>query len=107
MIKKFFHPSLLLLFLDPGSDIRDPGWEKIRIRNTASNNRHFRVFPNNSVLTPRKLPLHLTQISKYFSFNTLSIVHSKVGQNQPIQIHKTGSIVEQIFFIKKLCNNSA
>ncbi len=26
---KFFQPSLLLLFLDPG---RDPGWEKIRIR---------------------------------------------------------------------------
>jgi hypothetical protein len=35
----FFHPSLLLLFLDPGSEIRDPGagirdpvWVKIRIR---------------------------------------------------------------------------
>ncbi len=28
-----FHPSLLLLFLDPGSEIRDPGWVKIRIRN--------------------------------------------------------------------------
>ena len=27
-----FHPSLLLLFLDPGSEIRDPGWVKIRIR---------------------------------------------------------------------------
>jgi hypothetical protein len=24
----------LLLFLDPGSEIRDPGWVKIRIRNT-------------------------------------------------------------------------
>jgi hypothetical protein len=24
--------SLLLLFLDPGSEIRDPGWVKIRIR---------------------------------------------------------------------------
>ncbi len=23
--KKFFHPSLLLLFLDPGSEILDPG----------------------------------------------------------------------------------
>ncbi len=23
--KNFFHPSLLLLFLDPGSEIRDPG----------------------------------------------------------------------------------
>jgi hypothetical protein len=31
MTKKFFHPSLLLLFLDPGSEIRDPGWVKIRI----------------------------------------------------------------------------
>ncbi len=28
----FFHPDLLLLFLDPGSGIRDPGWTKIRIR---------------------------------------------------------------------------
>jgi hypothetical protein len=24
----FFHPSLLLRFLDPGSEIRDPGWVK-------------------------------------------------------------------------------
>ncbi len=24
----FFHPSLLLRFLDPGSGIRDPGWVK-------------------------------------------------------------------------------
>jgi hypothetical protein len=28
----FFHPSLLLLFFDLGSEIRDPGWVKIRIR---------------------------------------------------------------------------
>ncbi len=27
-----FHPSSLLLFLDPRSDIRDPGWVKIKIR---------------------------------------------------------------------------
>jgi hypothetical protein len=32
MTKIFFHPSLLLLFLDPGSEIWDPGWIKIRIR---------------------------------------------------------------------------
>jgi hypothetical protein len=32
MTKKIVHPSLLLLFLDPGSEIRDPGWVKIRIR---------------------------------------------------------------------------
>ncbi len=32
MTKFFFHPSLLLLFLDPGSEIRDQGWVKIRIR---------------------------------------------------------------------------
>jgi hypothetical protein len=32
LTKKFFHPCLLLLFLDPGSEIRDPGWVKIRIR---------------------------------------------------------------------------
>ena len=25
LTKKFFHPCLLLLFLDPGSGIRDPG----------------------------------------------------------------------------------
>jgi hypothetical protein len=30
--KNFFHLSLLLLFLDPGFEIRDPGWVKIRIR---------------------------------------------------------------------------
>jgi hypothetical protein len=28
----FFHPSLLLLFLDPRSEIWDPGWVKIGIR---------------------------------------------------------------------------
>ncbi len=28
----FFHPSLLLLFLDPRSGIRDPEWENITIR---------------------------------------------------------------------------
>ncbi len=28
--KIFFHPSLLLLFLDPGSETRDPGYVKIR-----------------------------------------------------------------------------
>jgi hypothetical protein len=28
----FFHPCLLLLSLDPGSEIRDPEWVKIRIR---------------------------------------------------------------------------
>jgi hypothetical protein len=32
MTTNFFHPSLLLLFLDLGSEIRDPGWVKIRIR---------------------------------------------------------------------------
>ncbi len=31
MTTNFFHPSLLLLFLDPGPEIRDPGWVKIRI----------------------------------------------------------------------------
>jgi hypothetical protein len=41
----FFHPSLLLLLLDPGSEIRDPGWVKIRIRDkhpgsaTLNNNK--------------------------------------------------------------------
>jgi hypothetical protein len=25
LTKKFFHPSLFYLFLDPGSEIRDPG----------------------------------------------------------------------------------
>jgi hypothetical protein len=32
MTTNFFHSSLLLLFLDPGSEIRDPGWVKIWIR---------------------------------------------------------------------------
>ncbi len=27
----FFHPSLLLLFLDPGSEVRDPGWIRIHL----------------------------------------------------------------------------
>jgi hypothetical protein len=38
MTTNFFHPSVFLLFLDPGSEIRDPrseirdpGWVKIRI----------------------------------------------------------------------------
>ncbi len=31
MTNNFFHPSLLLLFLEPGSEIRAPGWVKIRI----------------------------------------------------------------------------
>jgi hypothetical protein len=29
LTKKIFHPCLLLLFLDPGSEIRDPVWVKI------------------------------------------------------------------------------
>jgi hypothetical protein len=32
MTKTFLNPSLLLLFLDPESGIRDPGWVKIRIQ---------------------------------------------------------------------------
>jgi hypothetical protein len=32
MTINFFHPSLLLLFLVPGSGIQVPGWIKIRIR---------------------------------------------------------------------------
>jgi hypothetical protein len=28
-----------LLFLDPGSEIRDPGWVKIRIRDPGSTSR--------------------------------------------------------------------
>jgi hypothetical protein len=32
MTTNFFHPSLLLLFLHPGSEIWDQGWVKIRIR---------------------------------------------------------------------------
>ncbi len=39
MTKKFFHPSLLLLFWDPGSGIRDPGWVKIRIRDQGQTSR--------------------------------------------------------------------
>jgi hypothetical protein len=31
MTTNFFHLSLLLLFLDPGYEIWDPGWVKIRI----------------------------------------------------------------------------
>jgi hypothetical protein len=32
MTKNLFHPSLLLLYWDPGTEIRDPGLVKIRIR---------------------------------------------------------------------------
>jgi hypothetical protein len=35
MTINFFYLCLSLLFLDPGSEIRDPGWIKIRIRNTG------------------------------------------------------------------------
>jgi len=31
MTTSFFHLSLMLLFLDPWSEIRDLGWVKIRI----------------------------------------------------------------------------
>ncbi len=30
--KKNFPPPLLVLLLNPGSEIRDPGWKKISIR---------------------------------------------------------------------------
>jgi hypothetical protein len=30
--QKKIPPTLLVLLLDPGSEIRDPGWIKIRIR---------------------------------------------------------------------------
>jgi hypothetical protein len=32
MTTNFFSPLLLLMFVEPGSKIRDPGWVKIRIR---------------------------------------------------------------------------
>jgi hypothetical protein len=32
MTTNLFHNFLLLLFLDPGSEIRNPGWVQIRIR---------------------------------------------------------------------------
>ncbi len=32
----FFLPPLLLLLLDPGSEILDPGWIKIRIQDPGS-----------------------------------------------------------------------
>jgi hypothetical protein len=32
MTTNFFQPSLLLVFLDPGSEILNPGWVKVRIR---------------------------------------------------------------------------
>ncbi len=39
--KNFFHPSLFYryLILDPGSEIRDPGWVKIRIRDPGLTSR--------------------------------------------------------------------
>ncbi len=38
-------PPLLLLLLDPGSEIRDPGWIKIRIRDPESTlETKFRIF---------------------------------------------------------------
>ncbi len=38
----FFNPSLLLLFWirDPGSEIRDPAWVKIRIRDPGFRDKH-------------------------------------------------------------------
>jgi hypothetical protein len=35
----FFHPSLLLLFLDLGSEIRDPEWVEIRFRDLGQTSR--------------------------------------------------------------------
>jgi hypothetical protein len=36
LTKDFFSPLSFYLFLDPGSEIRDPGWVKIRIRDKHS-----------------------------------------------------------------------
>ncbi len=40
----FLHPSLLLLFLDPGSEIRDPGWVKNQDPGTTSRIRNTEFF---------------------------------------------------------------
>jgi hypothetical protein len=64
MITKFFHPSLLLLFLDPGSEIRDPGWVKIRIRDP---DKH----PGSATLTKCKAQLSFFPVM--WSRNYLSV----------------------------------
>jgi hypothetical protein len=38
-----------LLFLDPGSEIRDPGWVKIRIRDPGSTSRIRNTASNNYI----------------------------------------------------------
>ncbi len=43
---KFFHPSLLLLFLDPGSKIQDPGWVK-----SGSGSRIWDKHPGSATLS--------------------------------------------------------
>jgi hypothetical protein len=55
MTTNFFHPSLLLLCLDPGSEIRDPGWVKsgsgIRDKHSGSAIEHQKIYILNFIIT--------------------------------------------------------
>jgi hypothetical protein len=63
MTTNFFHPSLLLLFLDPGSEIRDPGWVKIRIRDPGLTSR----IRNTEICTTQlKMKIKLLIIDMFF-----------------------------------------
>jgi hypothetical protein len=54
MTTNFFQPSLLLMFLDPGSEIWNPGWIKIRIRDPGSATRETRTGPEKRKIKMRK-----------------------------------------------------
>jgi hypothetical protein len=52
LTRNFFHPSLLLLFLDPGSEIRDPEWVKIGIRIPVKHPGSAILVVSNNVVDP-------------------------------------------------------
>ncbi len=56
------HPSLFYLFLDPGSDIRDPGWVKIRIRDKHPGSATLDKTPK-SITSNAQYILHLLPLS--------------------------------------------
>jgi hypothetical protein len=69
MTTNFFHPSLLLLFLDPGSEIRDPGWVKISVADPRSS---ASLTPGSGIPNPYVLELSDNFLGKKF-YNSLKL----------------------------------
>jgi hypothetical protein len=93
MTTNFFHPSLLLLFLDPGSGIRDPGSEirdpgseirdpGSRIRNTAVQQYGLRPMERNfrAVNERNILNYSMTKIKSYRKRSTLFTSHFYIAK---------------------------